>query len=75
MHFDHKCTSARNAFYYTPFGSEMKGSAYSSGSYKFGFNTQEKENEPKRSGAREDHLRTKTTEQIYGEENSTTAEQ
>jgi len=28
---------------YYPFGSEMKGRAYSSGSYKYGFNTQEKD--------------------------------
>jgi len=57
-----------------PFGMEMKGRSYEAGKYKYGFNTQEKDDEPERSGAREDHLRTKTTEQIYGEGNSTSAE-
>ncbi len=54
----------------------LKIKTYQAGSFghKYGFNTQEKDDEPKRSGTREDHLRTKTTEQIYGEGNSTTAE-
>jgi len=57
-----------------PFGMAMKGRSYEGSKYKYGFNTQEKDDEPKRSGAREDYLRTKTTEQIYGEGNSTSAE-
>jgi len=64
----------RNIKSYTPFGMAMEGRTYEGSKYRYGFNTQEKDDEPKRSGAREDHLRTKTTEQIYGEGNSTSAE-
>jgi len=55
-------------------GMEARTFKVQNADYKYGMNTQEKDDEQKRSGALEDHLRIKTTEQIYGKGNSTTAE-